>query len=770
MKIKAAFTLALAVYFFGLLGQAADLQALEMHLFADRTNFLATTLGDNLHKKNQAELSKKVHALTPELILSQNLKVTPPNGVKLKSAEHELQAIRELLNLKDEGEQKALMEAFAMIDVFTLRGFDKGWSIDQSSARKDSFDQMIPETTETVSEDVTPLLKGWTEDGMDIMLDVGAYVSTRMTRAVFWEAGLQKRDLEIHYGSDNEAKYRVLRRGGKFVGEVKTSASNYNKIYLVEYPGGKSSYVLTRVYGLDRAKHLALQALVLPLNGQSMASQGSKVFIFGSLAKSRERLVKKMDEDVANVPSPDLLIVGQRGTIEGFFMQAMNLQNREAIVKLPEFLSLGQKDKEKLEQIMKAPLSYLSRWDEFGPLMAAMKKVKVSVVPSFAIQYPSHDVSDYLIKASGGSVQRVRLVENVWGDEMVPIVTALQNSKPKKIVYIGTAGAFPDKGLKVGDIISPGFVFLNEKDKLPLKEPEFNFSLLKRVGVNEQQQAIDLGLVNVFSLFAETRPWFERVSKQASVVEVEISHVRPIMPDVQVYLMISDIVGSETEDLSANSSEARQLGRNLLLTEIFSRFGMISPENPSLNPSSEVDASYVSLTSAKRGTLNSFLIMQKAQCRKQDINDLALNEPSFLDKDLLTQLQKMELVFEELQDKGFVVSVDSSLMNGTWNPKQPLSIKVISQNGNQILTSQDLANHELPLADSGLFAVTSQANAPMIRLQLSKVIANEILENYSRQARANAGISIRANPSGEYKAYKVYGKTQFDRAKCQAAN
>lgn len=763
MKINTAFSLTLALYFFGLLVQAADLQALEKHLLADRIGFLATTLGDNLHKKNHTELSEKVHALTPELILRQNLTVSLPNAAKAKSAEQELNAIKELLSLKDEREQKALMEAFAMIDVFTLRGFDKGWSIDHSQARKDSFDQMIPEATETAFEDVTPHLNEWTKDGMDIMLDVGAYVSTRMTRAVFWEAGLQKRDLEIHYGSDNEAKYRVLRRGGKFVGEVKTSASNYNKIYLVEYPSGKSSYVLTRVYGLDRAKHLALQALVLPLNGQSMASQGSKVSIFGSLEKSRDRLVKKMDEDVANVPSPDLLIVGQRGTIEGFFMQAMNLQNRETIVKLPEFLSLGQKEKEEFEQIMKAPLSHLNRWDDFGPLLAAMKKVKVNVVPSFAIQYPSHDVSDYLIKASGGAVLRVRMVENVWGDEMVPIVTALQNSKPKKIVYIGTAGAFPNKGLKVGDIISPKFVYINESTKLPLRDPEFKFPLLKRISENEQHQAIDLELVNVFSLFAETRPWFERVSKQGSAVEVEISHVRPIMPDVQVYLMISDIIGSETEDLSANSSEARQLGRNMLLTEIFSRYGMISPEVPTLKPSSSVDSSFVQLASAKFGMLNSFLVMQKAQCGNQDVMDLALKEHPFKDSDLLTRLQKMELIFEDLQDKGFLVSVESSLLNGTWNPNQPLAIQVVAQKGNQILSNTDLATLQ-----NGFFALNTQETVTLAPLQLNRSLANEILENYSQQARANAGISIRANPSGEYKAYKIYGKTRFESAKCQA--
>ena len=62
--------------------------------------------------------------------------------------------------------------------------------------------------------------------------------------------------------------------------------------------------------------------------------------------------------------------------------------------------------------------------------------------------------------------------------------------------------------------------------------------------------------------------------------------------------------------------------------------------------------------------------------------------------------------------------------------------------------------------------INSQQGKQFTRINLNKNVANEILENYAEQSRTNVGISIRANTSGEYKSYKIYGKTHFGRAHC----
>ena len=68
-------------------------------------------------------------------------------------------------------------------------------------------------------------------------LDSGHYISNRTTRAIFWEAIENERTIEFHLGDSREFLKGLKEQNGEILYEVKPLAKNYNKIFIVKYPG-----------------------------------------------------------------------------------------------------------------------------------------------------------------------------------------------------------------------------------------------------------------------------------------------------------------------------------------------------------------------------------------------------------------------------------------------------------------------------------------------------------------------------------------------------
>src|SRR5690606_26142134 len=106
------------------------------------------------------------------------------------------------------------------------------------------------------------------------------------------------------------------------------------------------------------------------------------------------------------------------------------------------------------------------------------------------------EMADYVFKNSQGQTVRWRVVSNMWGDEIVPIANALKETGHKHITYMGTAGALPDKGYKVGDLVIPSH-YLDEKGKMVARGTAMEIDGAKVGGVVE----------HVASPFDETFQW-----------------------------------------------------------------------------------------------------------------------------------------------------------------------------------------------------------------------------------------------------------------------
>src|SRR5690606_9979823 len=128
----------------------------------------------------------------------------------------------------------------------------------------------------------------------------------------------------------------------------------------------------------------------------------------------------------------------------------------------------------------------------------------------------------------------------VWGDEIVPVAKALKETGHKNVTYMGTAGAFPDKDIKVGDLVIPSH-YLDEKGKIVAKGSAMQIEGAKVGGVVE----------HVASPFDETFQWLGEASARSDLVEIETNYLGRIFngsdDHVRSYLLVSDVLGSDGE-------------------------------------------------------------------------------------------------------------------------------------------------------------------------------------------------------------------------------
>src|SRR5690606_36252004 len=105
--------------------------------------------------------------------------------------------------------------------------------------------------------------------------------------------------------------------GGEVLYEVNPMARNYNKIFLVRYPGEADyRYAITNIGGHDRLEHLVHQVSLSNLSAKKIKS---KVKIVGDLDEFHDKLTRRIKGRLELLPKADRLLIGQKGAIETVF-------------------------------------------------------------------------------------------------------------------------------------------------------------------------------------------------------------------------------------------------------------------------------------------------------------------------------------------------------------------------------------------------------------------------------------------------------------------
>lgn len=529
----------------------------------------------------------------------------------------------------------------------------------------------------------------------EMTLDSGHYISNRTTRAIFWEAIENNRTIEFHMGDSREFLKTLKAQGGNILYEVRPLAKNYNKIFIVQYPGEKEfRYAITNIGGHDRLNHLTNQLSLSNLSGGNLKT---KVVIKGDLTKFHDARAEEHILQLQHLPKADRVIIGQKESIDGKFnifwkMNAINQLYEEdpsqfsSIDKalLDKYMKVREasmenifKDKKIVEDVFAAFEEYFAENPNKAPA-----KFKIFNYDNFTIE-----MCDYIFKSKTGKSVRWRVVSNVWGDEIVPIARAFKATGHTNVTYMGTAGAFANKGFKVGDLVIPNAVVASDK-KLDVKNTPMKIEGAKYGGSVE----------HVGSPFEETTTWLKKAQARSEFVEVETSYLREIFngpgDNVEMYLLISDILGSETETLANATSAKRKNAQNKLLAELFRRdAGSIpAPFNITTKTADETLKDIINEVLAKKGAAYRYHVFSEMKGTKnptaQMVEAVAAKEAAYSDSILIDRLVKGGEVINDIKQKtgvDFEVGFNKDLINGKWSPKtDKLNLVILPKNAKDV--------------------------------------------------------------------------------------
>lgn len=595
----------------------------------------------------------------------------------------------------------------------------------------------------------------------DMTLDSGHYISNRTTRAIFWEAIENERTIEFHLGDSREFLKGLKEQNGEILYEVKPLAKNYNKIFIVKYPGEKDyRYAITNIGGQDRLDHLVHQISLSNLKGNKLKN---KVFVKGDLKKFHAAKIEEHTLQLKLLPKADRVIIGQKESIDGKFnlfwkIRALkNLYDEDPDLFVKK---LDVKTRDKFLALEKSPFEVIFKdkkviEDAFLVFQEQIEKDPKLSPPKFKVyNYDNFTIEmcDYIFRDADGKDVRWRVVSNVWGDEIVPIAQAFKNTGHSNVVYMGTAGAFADKGYKVGDLVIPASVHDGTKS-IEVKSKPMKIEGAKYGGSVE----------HVGSPFDESEVWLKNASARSELVEVETSYLRKIFngpaDNVEMYLLVSDILGSDTETLAHATSSKRKNMQNKLLANLFMRdakgipasfeeetfkSGLLKNRALVFKPMAAKSASY-------RYYAYSHLKNEKNLTEKEVLK-FAETNAAFTDTFILDRMVKISELIHDVNKKlngkhGFDLAFSKSLVEGTWNPKnQKLKVHFKAKNAEaEKAISKELSVLKDYLASMKTYAEisvgTSVEGADMIWMKVpEKTDPDFLVRIYSNAGLKNAGL------------------------------
>ncbi len=604
----------------------------------------------------------------------------------------------------------------------------------------------------------------------DILLDTQHYIANRTTRAIYWDAALHPRQFEFHLGTERAFRSRLIAAGGEVLGEIRPPARNYNKIYLVRYPGqSKLAYAFTRISGSDRLDHLIQQIQIVNPPGLK-ARPVRQARVFGDATHLSQNIERSLVDLLEGLPKADLVIIGQLGRIETIIRTAHLTQGLAQLIKqYPKVVRdrLNARDLNRLEQLIEqigdAPLQdlgLLEQMDKFIKILKLDVEKYVGVTAgqekALEIKNVSHDMTDYVLRDSSGGTRRLRVFSNVWGDEVLPIARALVKTQHKSVVSIGTAGALSHTGIKVGALAEARSVYADGKTSaIASKHFEVPGAIAVRVG-------------HVTTPYTETEGWLRRVQDHIDAIELETKYMHSVFKGAvayQSFLLISDIVGSKHESLATASSTGRKASLDSLLEFILKNervnypilnHNLVLPdydfaqELRRLTPSRGVESRY------QLGQLARFLNLQTSR----QLEELAQSEPTFsedfLDSALNQIGQAIVALQEQVRNKRSVkLFLPIDFMNGSWNPKNKLLV-YFQANSAAVKEELQLIVLKVLAQDRSLdkrISVQIEVSAPLETLNFIPVVtggsAHFLKDLYADLALQYGGLYSAVNVAGE---------------------
>lgn len=687
------FILTISLCWSGSFALAKDQSSAEAHAMAkesikymlsiDRLQFYAQNLADTLDGKARPELVKELRAITAEDVNKFKFNFETLNSSSnwdsiiiqiLEQKNHQLNANTSEIKWEYNFFKNKLLERFKIKEDSKLTNSKEIFTLNEP--------QVVERTVPKIQ-------------GSKYLLDVERYIAEKTSRAIMWDAISNDRDFEFHIGNQADFNLNMRSRDVEIVAEILPMARNYNKIYLTYSPKtNRYAYVMNLISGEDRIKHLMAQLRIIRFNNkQYIDGKRDRVQIYGSASKFHTEQEAKLLDIFNHLPKADKVIIGQKGAIDDAIRTAgmldiISTSKAEVLnnVNLPspkkmKFENLLEKSTAVsnfiLENIKSNPLKLDDVYEKLNEQISRSYK-------QFTSEQYSHEFSDYLLMDKNGNIKRWRVFSAVWGDEIVPIASALNKSGHKDVVYIGTAGALAGKDIKVGDVIPGTSVITHDEKTLAFEKS----SLI------ETKSNREFVIGQVHTPFDETDVWLKKNNPRIDVVEVETGYLREKLgPSVnlEAYFLISDIVGSETETLAhaAQNSSKRKRGQIKLLENLFVKNGIVSPiSNYEMLPNSpafQVVLNKLKLMRASRDEMSLFQVaaeaIKKGATQEYELEELLKEQPAFDRRSFYLTLSQVAFFLSDLQrrlPKNVKIGIVSEeLFNGTYNPKKVTGVKII---------------------------------------------------------------------------------------------
>lgn len=519
----------------------------------------------------------------------------------------------------------------------------------------------------------------------DSTLNYEHYISNRTTRAVFWDAEENSREILFFYGDQRDFLKNINELQGEVAFEVSPLARNYNKIYIIKSSNDNNyKYAITNIGGKDRLKHLVDQVGILKKTSGNVFRNKFKAV--GDINIIQDAAKKKYLEMFKYLPKPDRVIIGQKDAIEGKFnliwkVRALkNLYDEIGENNFEKTLNDSKIKNEIVKLIDDANLEKIfqnKKIVEDAYLLLADKLSETKIESEFKTFNYDNSVlgmSDIVFKDKNGKKVSWRIFSNTWGDEIIPLAEALKESGDINIVYIGTVGAVNKNGIKVGDLVSPEIVkgvdgksyTLNARSKLQMRE-------LKNGGVVE----------HVSTPFEESQRWLNNITTSGSdYVEIETAYLGQVFRDksdnVEVYLLVSDILGSEDETLAHATSSKRKKSQNRLLAQLIQRDSAGGLPSSVKADSSLLKDRVFRLLSKNDLSFRYYIysnVRSRANISDEEILEFANSKKAFTDNYLTERLLGMgralkSIKSEDYSNLEFKIGLPVKFFNGTWGPKE----------------------------------------------------------------------------------------------------
>lgn len=653
----------------------AQLGQLDYLLAVDRLDFYSEGLADYLMDHEQTLASDAIRRIEPEDYAREQYRIQDLNNPD-KWNELILQALhKKFPQLRD-----LTLKDIEWNYNFFRKKLLEGFKTEAVKLKKEASVFALSESLPAYNKRSVPKI-----DGKTILLDAERYISEKTTRAIFWDAALTDKAVEFHMGTERDFRQRISQEERDVVAEVKTRSANYNKIYLVHNPRTKEySYAFTRISGEDRVKHLLAQLRILKFKNK-VALKNEFVRVYGNANAVHSSQEARLLELFKTLPKADMVVIGQKSAISNVIAMAGMMTQVQPDLKV----TVGTQNSQiqKLSQRVMETGSYFAVTTKASIVKTEYEKITSPLASSYEVltsEQPSHDVSDVLLETKDGRLVRWRLISNMWGDEVIPVARALKNSGHEKVVYIGTAGAIINKGIKVGDVIAPAKTYTQDGKLLDLEKPSYGSDFVKTGQT----------LGQVTSPFDETEKWFKKWSHQIDVVELETGYLKENLGSkvsFQPYLLVSDIVGSEHESLAVAAADSgkRKNGQLKLLESLFisnnikspiANTEMISAEAATKSMFHKIDSLRPSRDVTSKMQLTQ-LALRKGLTTEAQLEALIKAEPAFDRQLLMDKLEKFSsaigLISGRFSQLSFAIVGGDEFLNGTWNPKKRLNLQMM---------------------------------------------------------------------------------------------